>query len=46
VGFGIARMFQAMVEADTLEWGVFRELAEAAAWLGIPVEILGEEAGA
>ena len=35
VGHGLARMFDALVD-DALEVAIFRDLAEAEAWLGAP----------
>lgn len=35
-GFGMARMFQQLLDASETKVGVFRELARARKWLGLP----------
>ena len=36
VGFGIARMYETLMEGSTVEVRAFRDLAAAAVWLGVP----------
>jgi hypothetical protein len=43
VGFGIARMYEELMKAASIEVRAFREREAAAEWLGVPIEILGEE---
>ena len=40
VGFGIARMYEALMEGATIQVRAFRERAAATEWLGVPLEIL------
>jgi len=40
VGFGIARMYEALMEGATIQVRAFRKRAAAAEWLGVPVEVL------
>ena len=40
VGFGMARMYEALMEEATIQVRAFRERAAAAEWLGVPLEIL------
>ncbi|PYJ92484.1 MAG: hypothetical protein DME54_13200 [Verrucomicrobia bacterium] len=40
VGFGIARMYEALMEEAIIQVRAFRERATAAEWLGVPLEIL------
>ena len=40
VGFGIARMYEALMQGTLIEVRAFRDRAKAAEWLGVPVEIL------
>ena len=40
VGFGMARMYEALMEGATIQVRAFRERAAAAEWLGVPLEIL------
>ena len=40
VGFGIARMYEHLMEGSLIEVRPFRELAAAAEWLDVPVAIL------
>ncbi len=42
VGFGIARMYEALMEGSSLQVRAFRDRAAAAEWLGVPVEALSE----
>ncbi len=39
--YGLARMLQAFSELEGSEIGVFRTVAEAAAWLNVPEEAVG-----
>jgi hypothetical protein len=43
VGFGIARMYEHLLEGSPINVRPFRELIAAADWLGVPVEILREK---
>src|SRR5262249_60596413 len=38
VGYGIACMYESLMETTPIEAGAFRDLAGAAEWLGVPVE--------
>jgi hypothetical protein len=38
LGFGLGRMFMALSDDSKIEHRVFRELAEARKWLGLPYE--------
>src|SRR6476620_4860616 len=40
VGFGIARMYESLMEGTPIEVRAFRDRTKAAAWLDVPVEIL------
>jgi hypothetical protein len=40
VGFGIARLYESLMENTLIEARAFRDLARAAEWLGIPVDVL------
>jgi hypothetical protein len=40
VGFGIARLYESLMENTLIHARAFQELAPAAEWLGVPVEIL------
>jgi hypothetical protein len=40
VGFGIARMYEALMEGSSVEVRAFRERAAAAEWLEVPGEVL------
>jgi hypothetical protein len=40
VGFGIARLYESLMEDTLIEARAFRDLARAAEWLGIPVDVL------
>ena len=40
VGFGIARMYAAMMEGSPIEVQAFTGRSDAAAWLGVPIECL------
>jgi hypothetical protein len=40
VGFGIACMYESLMKNTLIEAAAFRDLARAAEWLGVPVEIL------
>ena len=40
VGFGIARLYESLMENTLIETRAFRDLAKAAEWLGIPVDVL------
>ena len=40
VGFGIARLYETLMENSHLEARAFRDRATAAEWLAVPVEIL------
>ena len=40
VAFGMARMYEALMEGSSIQVRAFRDRQEAAQWLGVPVEIL------
>jgi hypothetical protein len=40
VGFGIARLYESLMENTLIEARAFRDLARAAKWLGVPVDVL------
>ena len=40
VGFGIARLYESLMENTPIEAHAFRDRARAAEWLGVPVDIL------
>jgi hypothetical protein len=40
VGFGVARMYEALMAGSPIRARAFRKRAAAAAWLGVPVEVL------
>jgi hypothetical protein len=40
VGFGIARLYESLMENTPIEARAFRVRASAAEWLGVPVDIL------
>jgi hypothetical protein len=40
VGFGMARMYEALMEEATIQVRAFRERTAAAEWLGVPMERL------
>jgi hypothetical protein len=40
VGFGIARMYESLMEGAPIEVRAFRDRAKAAEWLGVPEEVL------
>ena len=40
VGHAIARLYESLMEDTLIEARAFRELARAAEWLGIPVDVL------
>jgi hypothetical protein len=40
VGFGIARLYESLMENTLIEARAFRDLARAAEWLGVPVDVL------
>jgi hypothetical protein len=40
VGFGLARMYEALMENTAIEARAFRDRDRAANWLGVPAEIL------
>jgi len=40
VAFGIARLYESLMENTLIEARAFRDLAEAAEWLSIPVDVL------
>ena len=40
VGFGIARLYETLMENTRIEVRAFRDRAKAAEWLGIPVDVL------
>jgi len=44
VGFGIARMYESLMEGATIQARAFRERAAAAEWLSVPLEILQPDA--
>jgi hypothetical protein len=43
VGFGIARMYEALMEGSSIHVRAFRDRAAAAEWLGVPVEVVIED---
>ena len=40
VGFGIARMYESLMKETSIDARAFRDRVTAAAWLGVPAEIL------
>jgi hypothetical protein len=40
VGFGIARLYESLMENTLIEARAFRDLARVAEWLGVPVDVL------
>lgn len=40
VGFGIARMYEALMKGGAIEVHAFRQRSEAAEWLQVPAELL------
>ena len=40
VGFGIARMYESLMQGATIQVRAFRDRDAAAEWLGVPVELL------
>jgi len=40
VGFGIARLYESLMKETLIDARAFRDRAKAAAWLGVPAEIL------
>jgi len=40
VGFGIARMYESLMEGANIQVRAFRERAAAAEWLGAPLDVL------
>lgn len=40
VGFGIARLYESLMDNTPIKVRAFRDLAEAAEWLRIPIEVL------
>ena len=40
VAFGIAHLYESLMENTLIEARAFRDLTEAAEWLGIPVDVL------
>jgi hypothetical protein len=40
IAFGIARLYESLMEDTLIEARAFRDLARAAEWLGIPVDVL------
>jgi hypothetical protein len=40
VGFGIARLYESLMENTLIEARAFRDVAKAADWLGIPADVL------
>ena len=38
--YGVARMFAALMEESPIDVQVFRQIEEAAQWLGVPVEAI------
>ena len=40
VGFGIARMYESLMEGAPIHVRAFRERTDAAQWLGVPVDVL------
>ena len=43
VGFGIARMYEALMEGSSIHVRAFRDRAAAAEWLDVPLEILSDD---
>ena len=43
VGFGIARMYESLMEGARIEVRAFRDRAKAAEWLQVPAEVLNLE---
>lgn len=43
IGFGIARMYESLMKTARIDVRAFRERADAAEWLGVPVEMLEPE---
>jgi hypothetical protein len=43
VGFGIARMYETLMEGSTIQVRVFRDLTAIAEWLSVPKAILNDE---
>lgn len=43
VGFGIARMYEALMEGSTIDARAFRVRSAAATFLGVPLHILNED---
>jgi hypothetical protein len=43
VGFGIARMYETLMDGSAIKVRVFRNLAAAAGWLGVPEATLRDE---
>jgi hypothetical protein len=41
VGFGIALLYESLMKKTPIQARAFRELAKAAKWLDVPVELLG-----
>jgi hypothetical protein len=41
VGFGIACLYESLMENTPIQARAFRDLAKAAQWLDVPVEVLG-----
>ena len=40
IGFGIAHLYQELMAGTLIQARAFKDLAKAAAWLGVPVQIL------
>ena len=40
VGFGIARLYEALMENTSIQARAFRDLTAVAEWLAVPIEIL------
>lgn len=40
IGFGVARLYESLMKDAPIEARAFRERAEAAEWLGVPVDLL------
>ena len=40
IGFGIAHLYQELMAGTLIQARAFKDLAKAAAWLGVPVEVL------
>ena len=43
VGFGIARMYESLMQGATIQVRAFRDRGAAAEWLGVPVQLLQPE---